>query len=265
MKVISACAIIAWCMGIHASMAQDNIPDIQTDRPDETESSSVVPLGSLQLEAGFVYEDEKRDMETYIHVHRAYATPTVLARYGLLEWLELRAAGEHLLYMLQEYDLPPDTEGEYDNQFAWSVGTKVQLLREAGSIPEAALIADVTMPDGGGTAIPGFRLTLSHTLAPGLGFGYNLGGEFNMDAESFSDGFTGIYTAALGFDATESLGCFLEIFGSVHDNADPEHSFDGGITWLLSPNLQLDAAAGFGISMSAPNYFVNTGISVRVP
>jgi hypothetical protein len=34
--------------------AQDKVPELVTDRPDQTESSAVVPPGSLQIETGFI-------------------------------------------------------------------------------------------------------------------------------------------------------------------------------------------------------------------
>ena len=42
-------------------IAQEETPELITDRPDQTESSSVVPLGALQIETGFTMESDETD------------------------------------------------------------------------------------------------------------------------------------------------------------------------------------------------------------
>ena len=56
---------------------------IQTDRPDQTESTSITPKSNLQLESGFFYE--KTDTES-----RNISQPTLLIKYGVNKNLELR-------------------------------------------------------------------------------------------------------------------------------------------------------------------------------
>ena len=50
------------------------------------------------------------------------------------------------------------------------------------------------------------------------------------------------YTLATGFGLTDRLGAFVELYGDLGlDSAAPDtHSFDGGFTYLLRANLQLD-------------------------
>lgn len=67
--------------------SQKPVPDLITDRPDQTESSSLVPLHAFQIETGFVMENKY--VGNYTHKYFAYNT-TVL-RYGIsnnlgLEW-----------------------------------------------------------------------------------------------------------------------------------------------------------------------------------
>lgn len=257
MKVLPVCILGALSLGVSIAAAQD-IPALQTDRPDETESSAVVPAGFGQIEAGLGYQDHHTPPEGEPNAHRSFAAPSVLVRYGALPWLELRGSGESSLH-IQEF---ADTK-ESDLLFEWGVGAKIQILGESGWAPEMAFIGELAFPDGEGVA-PGFRLAMSHTLSPSLGFGYNIGAEFDTDAPTFSRSVTGIYTAALGMDITESLGAYIEVFGSLYDG-EGEHLVDGGITYALGPNLQFDAAIGAGISENAPGYYVNTGLSVRLP
>lgn len=72
--------------------AQVIVPDLITDRPDQTESSAIVPLKSLQIETGFVMEKDETDLIK----QKSFAYNTTLLRFGLLENLELRLGLEYL-------------------------------------------------------------------------------------------------------------------------------------------------------------------------
>ena len=43
------------------------------------------------------------------------------------------------------------------------------------------------------------------------------------------------------------------------------HSFDTGLTYMLTDNLQLDGAVGFGLSDEADDWFMTFGVSYRFP
>jgi hypothetical protein len=38
---------------------------------------------------------------------------------------------------------------------------------------------------------------------------------------------------------------------------------DGGFTWLVSDNLQLDISAGAGLNHAAPDFFISAGAAWR--
>ena len=71
-------------VGILASSAFASADDIVTDRPDATESSSVVEPGYYQIEAGWLYADNDG---TGVDVH---TLPQTLFRMGIVDRLELR-------------------------------------------------------------------------------------------------------------------------------------------------------------------------------
>lgn len=71
---------------------------------------------------------------------------------------------------------------------------------------------------------------------------------------------------ALGYKLTEKWGTYIEYFGFVPASKDgPNKSFfDGGFTYLVNDDLQLDARAGIGaFNGESPDYFVGIGMSWR--
>ena len=67
---------------VGTGVARGQSPDMVTDRPDQTESATVVPRGLLQVETGYLFA---RDGDV-----DGYAVPGTLFRLGLGGRLELR-------------------------------------------------------------------------------------------------------------------------------------------------------------------------------
>ena len=147
------------------------------------------------------------------------------------------------------------------------LGAKFHLWQEGGWIPEAGLLLPVSVPR---RADPAFRLALSHSLSDRISFSYNLGaawesepdGDQDMDRLSVFQ-----YTITLGIGLSDRTGAFLEVFGDLPLSAEggPEHLLDGGLTYLLRDNLQVDAFGGIGLSQAADDWLVGLGVTLRLP
>ena len=108
--------------------AQNKTPELITGRPDQTESSIIVPHKSLQIETGFVLENDETDLVN----QTAFTYNTTLLRYGLFENFELRLG---LGYFIESYGLiPEDGKAEHllDNGFTYLLLTNFQLDVSAG-------------------------------------------------------------------------------------------------------------------------------------
>jgi hypothetical protein len=55
---------------------------------------------------------------------------------------------------------------------------------------------------------------------------------------------------------------YVFMFTNAADNR-PTHFMDGGVIYRLTPNMQLDLRAGFGLSGRPDDFFTGTGFSVR--
>ena len=110
----------------------------------------------------------------------------------------------------------------------------------------------------------------SHTLTDRLSFGYNLGAVWGTEEDDSGDRDTLSvfrYTATLGVGLTEQLSGFVEVFGDVPLSASggPANMFDGGFTYLISDNFQIDVASGVGLSQEADDWFITAGATYRFP
>ena len=73
-------------------------------------------------------------------------------------------------------------------------------------------------------------------------------------------------SAVVGLGITERLGCYLEWFGLFFDgtvDARPDHYLNGGLTYLVTEDFQLDWRIGLGLSESADDVFTGVGFAVR--
>ncbi len=263
--VLAASFILLPASG-HAQEVPGLVPDLVTDRPDQTESSVVVPPGSVQVEAGWTYTRDDED-GARLETHEA---PGTLVRIGLVEKVELRVGWTGFVdaeVRTPRFQAGVDGVGDAD------LGVKVHLASERGSRPETALLVSTSVPVGDDAFTsdrfdPAFRLAFSHTLSERVGLGYNVGLGFESapgasgELDTLS---TAFYTVALGFGLSEKWGAFVELFGDLPASApgDPAHSFDGGFTYLVRDTLQLDVAGGVGLSDEADDWFVGIGVSAR--
>ncbi len=240
--------------------------EIITDRPDQTESSSAVGYGVTQIEFGWMQTFERTGpLEA-----RLNEFPQALVRIGLKSGFELRIGWDGYAFMNPSSALGDSFHGSGDA----SIGAKIDLWKEDGPTPQAALLIDVTLPIGrdsftSNRVDPSALISLSNELSEIFSLGCNLGVTSSSAIETSGKTETsvsGLYTIALGAGLTETYGAFLEIFGEKRFDQDeaPLHSLDGGLTALFSKDIQLDIAAGFGLSSGAPDWFITSGLSIRL-
>jgi len=148
-----------------------------------------------------------------------------------------------------------------------SFGLKIHITEEKGWIPEIAFLGSIQIAKTGEIEFslpytgPSFRLAFSNTISNRFSIGYNIGADW--DGESAKTAW--FYSVAPGFSLADRWGCFVEAYGFIIENDTPIHMIDGGITFSVVNNLQLDLSAGLGINEEAPDGFVSGGLSWRIP
>lgn len=227
--------------------------EIVTDRPDQTESSTTIPLKSFQFESGVL-------LGNYILANSSeqlLLIPTTLLRYGLTKKIELRLVEQ--LVNINNIQASEDNFGLSDLEF----GAKIQILKNPAINTEIAFISHLVLPTGAisvtnehvGTVN---KIAISHGITDFLDLGYNVGYNYFGTEKGY---FT--YSAALGLGITKRIGAYFETFGEIVEFNDCISNFDSGITYLIRDNIQLDISLGLGLNQEM-NYF-SVGFSMNIP
>lgn len=236
-------------------------PELSTDRPDQTESSAVVPHKFLQIETGFLLENKSNNLLK----HKSYAFNSTLLRYGLLQNFELRLGMEFLgdRFEMKNQDSLPKVSG----LAPLYTGFKVNIADEDGWKPEIAFLGGLSLPftakkDYKPSHVSGdMRFAFTHTLSERFSLGYNLGAEW--DGESAGPLY--FYSIALGVGLTNNLSIFAESFGLLNPEGEPENLLDAGFTYLILQNLQVDLSGGIRLNGTAMDNFISFGLTLRIP
>lgn len=215
-----------------------NAQEIITDRPDQTESSSTIPRGSLQIESGILIRF--LDLEE-VFLQEIFA-PTTLFRFGLTEQVELRIVNQ--LISIKDKNNPEENFGIGDLE----IGTKIQIYKKERANMEIAFLSHVVLPTGSkGLTIDKVgtinKLSISHKLKPNINLGYNIGYNYFGSENGFIT-----YSLALGIGITPKVAIYLEPYGEIGIFEEHILNFDAGITYLLRDNFQLDFSFGTGIN-----------------
>jgi hypothetical protein len=249
-RLVAGWALAVLCIGLApAARAADPEPELITDRPDFTESSVVVPRGSLQLESGFTWEDDPDGAEIF-------NLPELLLRWGVLERTELRLG-------LPQY-FRVRGAGRTDGFGDTYLGLKHQLGPWRGW--DFAIIPAVSLPTGAraftsDAVDPEVKLTWARDLAER----WSLSGMFAFywPTEGERRNFTWQNTLSLAYSLGERWGTFLEYANAFPKRGGDQHLLHHGYTYAVTQTSQLDMHFGFGLSDAAPDFFIGAGYSHR--
>ncbi len=224
--------------------------DIATDRPSQTNSSLVVPVGSLQSENGlnFAAPEGSQNLD---------GTNTRL-RFGLAPCFEF-------LVDLPSYSAT--VHGSGSSGFSdLAPAVKWQISPLPGTF-DLSVILGAALPTGSGDISgPGYQpyvqLPWSWQLRDGWSFS-GMASEFTRPSDPANHLVTEA-TFAVSKNVTEKASLFVEYVGDYPQNSGPSQLLNSGGTYRLSPTQQVDFRLAFGLNHNAPAYIVGIGYSFRL-
>lgn len=257
-------ALAAWLLTSFAS-AQSTGP-IVTDRPTQSVATLTLAPKVFEIEAGYKFS-RTDDGDTAGSVTELHELPDALFRLGLWRGIEARVTVSGWDFEGVHQDGVERSQSNGFNDV--SVGGKFAVVGAKGRRPAVSILADVSLPVGAegfsnDYVNPKILALLSNSPWQGWTLTVNLGpsiirgdGETAVDLE---------YTAALGGPITSRWGVFAELYGSFGVGATrlDQHSFQGGITALVSDDFQLDARIGVGFVDNVPAWLTAFGFGWRL-
>ena len=258
-RITAALALAAPCI-----FAEESAPpprELSTDRPDKTESPFTVPKGRWQLEADaftFLLDEHGAIART-----TGWSAAAVNLKLGITDRFDL----QFILPAWNEQERK-FTDGHRERDRGWSdltIRAKLNLFGNDRGDMAMALMPFLSLPTAGGAfGSDGVEAGLIVPFAAKLGGGWNLGTmiEGDLRREDRRPTFAGIASVTLSHDITERLGGYVE-WWNEWTRPGWASTFDAGLTFRITPDVQFDAGANFGLTRSADDLVVFAGISFR--
>lgn len=237
---------------------------IATDRPDFVESSDVVGKGRVQIETSLAWE---RDRQGGVKA-RLSSTPTLL-RVGVADDWELRLETDGRLR------LKADGAGLSVRERGWSdlsFGVKWHQRdgNEDAGTPGLGWLFHLDADTGSGPfrgagVRPSLRMVAEWEFAGGWSLGVMPG--VYRDRDEDGRHFTGgILAAVLGKSINDRTRVFVELSGAqlaAARHGGSVTTLDAGVAYLVSKDVQVDAAISRGLNRNAPDLAWTVGVSMR--
>jgi hypothetical protein len=247
--IVIAVMVVAVARMAHGQPATSDpaaVP-ISTDRPAVTDSSVVVPSGSLQVENGIA--------QTVNLGQTTYDGPETLLRFGVASKTELRLT-------------TPDYFGRVGMNSGFgdlAVGIKQQLGPTLGF--DISLVVSLSLPAGAraissGGYDPSAQLPWSRSVSSN----WTVAGMLSVywPTEQGRRNTTGETTFLVDRQLTKAWDGFVEYAGDFPDRGGPRHLLHIGSAYKLTPHQQIDMHFGLGLSSTAVDHFIGVGYSFRL-
>lgn len=205
--------------------------ELQPDRPDHSEGTSVLAPRRFQVEWGAGITSVGHNVG-------------LMLRYGLIPDWELRLEG-----ILQH----PHREAIQLTDLTLS--SKLALFSGAGWIPSITLVGYLNhAPQETTHRLTGdLLLAFEQELTSDLTLTCNIGSSEGMRRL--------LVTAELGYNFTDRLSSFIEYYG---DFGPTEHGCDFGLSYAVTPNFAIDLSAGRTFALQGAVNYATIGVSSRL-
>lgn len=258
--------LLQWSYGTSFSGGPASMDEpLQSDRPDFTEASTTVGRNVYQVEMGYTFTlDQARGEESVQH-----SFPEMLWRIGLFaEWFEFRIQYNYGANDSAVLGVPvqPGQSGSQDLY----LGTKIGLTPQEAFLPEMAVIIQMTVPSGSpsqtaGEVMPGVNWLYGWDINDFLSLGAST--QANRAIDDLGVFYTQFaQSITVGYSLTEKLRAYTEWYVFIPNGrtvARIQHYADGGFTYHVTNNFQLDIRAGVGLNEAADNLFAGAGTVLR--
>jgi hypothetical protein len=251
---VTLLTLTAATLALHAQTYRcgtDATSTLATDRPQITNSSIVVPCGSLQFENGF--------QETSSSGQRGYDLPETSIRLGIARNTELRFATPDYFFSTQNSPAFPTGAGD----------TLLGLKQHFGPVAgfDLSLIPSLSLPTGAyAISSHGYDPSLLLPWSRSLSKTFTLAGQLGLLDPTVSSrrDLNGQASLYLDRQLTAPCDAYIEYSGTFPQRGGPAHLIDLGTAYKLTPHQQLDLHINLGISANTAPFAIGVGYSFRL-
>ncbi|MFN4152232.1 MAG: transporter [Candidatus Sericytochromatia bacterium] len=236
----------------------------ETDRPDITESAYSVDAGHFQYEGDLVVLNDNLSSTDRT---KEFIFNNMNLKIGLTNNTDIQ-------FVIPTYTMS-NTEGNKkssSNEFGGDLVTRLKInlfgndegAVAAAIMPYVKIPLNKNIPDNSFEG--GFTVPFSVELPLGFGLGFMAQYDYikNEQDKNYHSEF--VTTFAIGHDITETLGAYVEIFSqsSTEKGSEWNATLDGGITYAINEDIQLDCGINWGLTESSDKFNPFLGLSFRI-
>lgn len=241
--------------------------EFSTDRPDKTETPFTVDAGNFTMEADlFVYTRDTNSPDGTHTESFNFFVPNF--KVGLTNNVDLQVIPE--VYNVVRTKPKGGSTQESSGFGDLTVRVKVNFWGNDGGQTAFGMMPFIKFPTNqnnlgnnsieGGIIFP-FAISLSDKWDVGMQTEFDL--NKNEDASGYNVGF--VNTVSFGYEINNKLSTYFELFTetTTERSSDFVATFDTGLKYLLTENVQLDAGINIGLTEAADDLQPFVGLSVR--
>ena len=240
--------------------------EMETDRPDKTESAYTVDAGHFQIEMDLLSYTRDRSKHEKAET---FAIASTNFKVGVLNRVDLQIIVESF-NILEMTDRDTGAHSRVSGFGDLTLRSKINLWGNDGGPTALSVMPFVKLPTAkselGNGAVEGGVI---FPFAMDLPFEWGLGAQ--MEVDRFRDSTGSSYhhefanTVTVSHDIVGKLAGYVELFNSVSNEP---HSawiatFDFGFTYAVSPDVRLDAGMNIGLTDAADDINPFIGLSMR--
>lgn len=249
---------------------REQMREMSTDRPDKTESAYTVDAGHYQIEMDvFSYALDRYNGIPGDHRSEALAIAPMNLKVGLLNNVDLQVVVQPYV-SLREHNVAARTVDKNRGFGDVIPRLKINLWGNDGGSTALAVMPYVKLPTNtdhvGNNSVEGGLIV---PLAVSLPQEWNLGLMTQLDIMRDASGGGHhpefVNTITLSHAIVGELSGFVEFYSSVSTESGSEWvgTFDCGLTYMLTEDIQLDAGVYVGLTRSADDINPFLGLSWR--
>jgi hypothetical protein len=238
--------------------------ELSTDRPDKTESPYTVDAGRVQVELDFI--SFTRDRSEGVRTETIAVAPVNL-KLGLTASTDIQFV---VAPYVRQITSGTGVRGRTDGFGDVTVRLKRNLFGNDGGNAALAVMPFVKLPTStggiGNNAVElGLIVPLALTLSERVGLGVMTEVDLNQQSDGRGYAPSFVNSATLAFSLSHRLGLYTELFTerSTEGGAAWVVTGNAGVTYAVTPDLQIDAGVNKGLTRAADNINVFAGLSRR--